>query len=120
MTPQAELNESLLKKIGFKHAAYRTDVVGKAIDDCWLEPGYETQVSGHWSFNGPDLVSDIGACFKWIVPELRKKGTDSIEFIYTDRDVSALITPLSSIPVWASADTESKALCLAADKFLQE
>lgn len=102
MTDQ-ELNESLLKKIGFEK--FQTAWVLRREGVTTLVPNI-------------DLINDLSACFKWLVLELRKRGMTKMEFAYGDGEIAILIKS-PDITTGYCSDTESKALCLAVDKFLR-
>lgn len=116
MTPQEvrELNESLLKKIGFECHGSMGDREQRVFT--WIDPnGYP--------ITGPiDLVHNIAACFKWLVPELRKRRCEVVSFYYNLKNIDCDLSPAGSscATIEASADTESMALCLAADKYFSE
>lgn len=113
-----ELNERLLKKIGFTATERRDGVC------LWTEPNgkyWSLLSNADGSGNIPDLPNDLAACFKWLVPELRKRGCEVVSFYYNLKNIDCDLSPAGSscATIEASAETESMALCLAADKFLR-
>lgn len=110
MTPQEvkELNERLLKKIGFKR-----------LSDGYVLWYYNDKFYGR---KAPNLPNDIAACFKWLVPELGKRRCEVVSFYYNRKNIDCDLSPAGSscATIEASADTESMALCLAADRFIKE
>lgn len=101
-----ELNESLLKKIGFK----------PCVNGTWGAP----DKSGYFGpLTVPDLPNDLSACFKWLVPELRKQKMTSIMFHFTQQGAYCSVAGYNKAILQEWAVTESTALCLVADKFLR-
>lgn len=113
MTPQEakELNERMLKKIGFTFCV----LDGVRL---WSEPNEKCYC---WRDDKFDLLHDLNACVKWLVPVLRKQGCEVVSFFYNLKNIDCDLTPANhaTATIEASADTESMALCLAADKFLR-
>jgi len=73
-----ELNERLAEWSGFTHLPYLAPDGVKYQDACFVEPGYTSQVSGHWSFSPPNFTESLDACFRWLRPAVFSKCTGSV------------------------------------------
>lgn len=102
-----ELNERLLIKLGWT----------KDDDNFWIRPDGKTYYNYDSRSTMPLLTSSIEDCFLWLMPELRKRGCQSIKFQYNKRNVSCTLVLPGYTGVCCSTD-ELSSLCKMADIIL--
>lgn len=76
--------EKLLRFAGWTHIPYKSKNGVKIQDDCWLEPGYTSQIPGHWHF---DVFIDPNFIFKHVFPKFYK-----IKIYITEKETHIVIT----------------------------
>lgn len=116
---EQELNKKLAEWAGLKHLDY--DIVPitgeKRQDDCRVEPNYDKQTVGHWSFNPPDFTESLDACIKWLAPKL---GMWEINHYNDDKKYSAWVS--LGYDGWNTAELDGKtpalAFCSAIEKLI--
>ena len=105
-----ELNKKLAEWAGFEHKV--VDIAGgEAQVDHWY---YGTQ---SFIFFPPNFTDSLNACFKWLVPKLKRwelgsNAEGSSYAIVSDR--------IQKYPSEAQAKTPALALCLAISKLIEQ